>query len=52
MLGDFGAGALGLPRSSEVNDIMERGFDRSNRIFMMHEDGAVITDSAVHCAKS
>ena len=51
-LSDFGAGALGLPHSSEDNDIMERGFDRSNRIFMKHVDGAVITDSAVHCAKS
>jgi hypothetical protein len=44
--------ALGLPHSGEDNDIMERGFDRFNRIFMMHEAGAIITDSAVHYAKS
>lgn len=40
--------ALGLPHSGDANDIMERGFDRFNRIFMMREDGGLITDPAVH----
>ncbi|MDB5104691.1 MAG: hypothetical protein JWP91_2380 [Fibrobacteres bacterium] len=44
--------ALGLPHSGDGDDIMERGFDRFNRIFMIKEDGALITDEAVHYAKS
>ncbi|GEM_PF-1526645 len=44
--------ALGLPHSGDGNDIMERGFDRFNRIFMIKEEGALITDEAVRYSPS
>jgi hypothetical protein len=44
--------ALGLPHSGDGDDIMERGFDRFNRIFMIKEDGNLITDEAVRYSKS
>lgn len=40
--------ALGLPNLDEEDDVMQRGFDRFNRIFMLHEDGGLISDQAVH----
>lgn len=40
--------ALGLPNLEEQDDVMQRGFDRFNRIFMLHEDGALVTDQAIH----
>ncbi len=40
--------ALGLPNLDEPDDVMQRGFDRFNRIFMLKEEGTLITDQAVH----
>ncbi|MDB5048378.1 MAG: hypothetical protein JWO30_1449 [Fibrobacteres bacterium] len=44
--------ALGLPHSGDGDDIMERGFDRFNRIFMIREDDQLITDQAAHYGPS
>jgi hypothetical protein len=40
--------ALGLRNLDEENEVMQRGFDRFNRIFMLREDGKLVTDQAVH----
>ena len=40
--------ALGLPNLDEQDDVMQRGFDRFNRIFMLHEDGGLVEKQAVH----
>jgi hypothetical protein len=44
--------ALNLPHSGDGDDIMERGFDRFNRIFMVREDGSLISDEAVRYSAS
>jgi hypothetical protein len=42
--------ALGLPNTNDSDDVMERGFDRFNRIFMVQENGSLITNQAIRYA--